>query len=387
MAPEPAHHPTPRATPLRHLKLAPEPVVVPGGVRQVEQPLGERLVEVGWRASDDHHEVVRLAAEFAGTDLWKLAGASSAAQWISEHLDIALRTAREWIAVGKALAELPLLDAALGSRQLSYAKVRILVRAVTAESEAELIALAGSVPAGQLGKAVAAWSCRHEPDHEREVRHRAARGLSWRIEPDGLTTGTLRLPSALAGAVRAVIDAQVMRAEQRADQAEVADGAGAPDVPGASRPSLAQQRVDALVEVLCGGGGGVSAEVVLHVRGDGVSLDDGTPVSDSAVLQALPEGFLRALIHDADGRPVNASGRRRHPTARQRRVVKERDRCCVDCGSDDLLEFDHVPDYRVSGRTVTDELVLRCAACHRARHARSGNSDDVSQVGCGPAGP
>lgn len=90
-----------------------------------------------------------------------------------------------------------------------------------------------------------------------------------------------------------------------------------------------------------------------------------------AVARIAPEAFIRALILDAEGRPIDASPRRRHPSTRQKRVVKERDRVCVDCGSNVLLEYDHVPDFAQSGRTVVDELELRCAPCHRRRHERS----------------
>ena len=134
----------------------------------------------------------------------------------------------------------------------------------------------------------------------------------------------------------------------------------------ASTP-LDAQRADALTRVLTTGSG-PTFEVVLHVRGDGCTLDDGTPVPETVVERIAPTAFLRALVHDADRRPVNASSRHRHPTTRQKRVVKERDRGCVDCGSTTLLEYDHCPDFEVSGRTVVDELELRCAPCHRRRH-------------------
>jgi hypothetical protein len=350
-------------------------LVSPSAVEPVG--LGDRLVEMGWRASDSHHQVVRLAAEFAGTVEWSVAGCSSAAQWMSERLDVALRTAREWIAVGRALRGLPVLDAALSDRTLSYAKVRMLVRTATPETESELVGLARSVSAGALGSAVAAWSRAHEPEDVRDERHRETRGLSWRVEPDGLTTGTLRLPADVAGGVMALIDAAVMRHRRSRgdrDAAHVSDPEFIEDDLGGTAPfpTLAQQRVDALVSVLCGGGADLVAEVVLHVRGDGATLDDGSPISQSAVIGALSGGFVRALIHDAAGTPVNASGRQRHPTTRQKRVVTERDRRCVDCGGHDLLEFDHVPEFAISGHTYVDELQLRCAACHRARHVRSG---------------
>jgi len=119
-----------------------------------------------------------------------------------------------------------------------------------------------------------------------------------------------------------------------------------------------------------GGGGTVVTEVVMHVRADGCTLDDGTPIPGSVVERIAPESFLRALIHDAQARPINASGRHRHPSARQRRVVHERDAACVDCGATELLEYDHEPGYEESRRTVVEELRLRCWTCHRARHRK-----------------
>jgi len=113
------------------------------------------------------------------------------------------------------------------------------------------------------------------------------------------------------------------------------------------RPTLAQQYADAVGAVADAGldrrSGGPTGvfEVVLHVRGDGCTLDDGSPIPGSVVERVAPTGFLQALIHDAEGRPINAflreSSRRRHPTARQKRVVKERYQHCVDCGASSIL--------------------------------------------------
>jgi 5-methylcytosine-specific restriction endonuclease McrA len=111
-----------------------------------------------------------------------------------------------------------------------------------------------------------------------------------------------------------------------------------------------------------------TTEVVLHVRGDSATFDDGTPIMGTQIDRLLPHSFIRALIHDAERTPINASGRQRHPTTRQKRVVHERDRECVDCGTIDILEYDHKPDYAITGRTVVEELELRCGPCHDARH-------------------
>ena len=123
-----------------------------------------------------------------------------------------------------------------------------------------------------------------------------------------------------------------------------------------------------MITVVSDGGANVATEVIIHVRGDGCTLDDGTPIADSVVERLVSDAFLRVLIHDANGRPINASSRQRHPTTRQKRVVHERDRACVDCGSTSLLHYDHEPEYDQTKHTIVEELKVRCAPCHQKRH-------------------
>lgn len=134
-------------------------------------------------------------------------------------------------------------------------------------------------------------------------------------------------------------------------------------------PTLAQQRADAFVLLFLEKDVAATTEVVIHVRGDGATFDDGTPITESAVCQRLDESFIRFMIHDSDRTPLDATNRRRHPTTRQKRVVLEtHNHECVDCQSTDLLELDHNPPYEQTRHTVTTELEPRCAPCHRARH-------------------
>ena len=143
------------------------------------------------------------------------------------------------------------------------------------------------------------------------------------------------------------------------------------DDDGFVMPSLAQQRADAFVLLFLGKNIELTTEVVIHVRGHGTTFDDGTPVTDSAVCQRLDESFVRLLLHDIEGRPIDASNRRRHPTTRQKRVgLEAHNHECVDCQSPDLIELDHNPPYEQTRHTVTTELEPRCAPCHRARHRR-----------------
>ncbi len=134
-------------------------------------------------------------------------------------------------------------------------------------------------------------------------------------------------------------------------------------------PTLAQQRADAFVLLFLGRNIELVTEIVIHIRGDGTTFDDGTPITDNAVCRQLDHAFIRAMIHDSRRRPIDASNRRRHPTTRQKRVVLEtHNHECVDCQATDLLELDHNPPYQQTRHTITTELEPRCAPCHRARH-------------------
>jgi hypothetical protein len=305
----------------------------------------------------DQYQLVVTAAAFADSGEWVLDGASSAGAWLAAIADVEAATAREWIRIGRLLHDLPTIATQFEDGRLSYAKVRTLTRVATPDNEAELAELAEPVPASSLGHVLAAWQNRTHSGAEMDRYQQQQRSLRWRTDPDGMVTFTLRLPPQLAATFIAVLTAILWRAKATRN----ADG---------SWPSLAQQHADALATLLTDGTGTIDTEIVLHVRGDGANCDDGTPITDTVMTELAPTAFLRALIHDTGGRPINASHRQRHPNARQKRVVKERDRACVDCGRHAMLEYDHDPPYHETRHTVTDELQLRCAPCHRQRHGR-----------------
>ncbi len=281
--------------------------------------------------------------------------------WRIEALTAFRRWAPKRFAVRPPLLQvLHASAAAFEAGELSYSKIRTLTRVATFENEAELVDLAKSVSAADLGRAIAAWLQRSSDPDALENYHRMRRSIKWRNDPDGMVNINLRLPPLLAGMFIAIITSLVMRSKPRRQ----VDG---------SWPTLAQQHADALEELLSDGAGTVNTEIVLHVRGDGTAMDDGTPVPASVVERVADTAAIRAMIHDAEGKPINVSGTHRHPTTRQKRVVKERDQACVDCGRRELLTFDHVPEFETSRRTVVDKLELRCAPCHWKRHP-SGNN-------------
>jgi len=342
------------------------------GRPQVAGSLRVEVREHCQRWATAQRRLVALAAELDHSGEWALDGAATCAHWLADALDVEVCTAREWLRIGHALERLPAVAAAFASGHVSYSKARALTRVATAGNEVELLALAASVPAGRLGAALAAWLQRRERPGDTEARHRASRSFTWRTEVDGMVVGTFRLPPYEAATITTPVELAVRRGDFRSRTATEGGENASAEASNAGRgrwPSLAQQRADALVGLLQGGTR-LDTEIVLHVRADGCSLDDGTPVAETVVERLAPASFLRALVHDAGSRPLDASGRRRHPSTRQRRVVQERDRACVDCGASDHLETDHVPAWDTTHHTRAEELALRCWGCHRARHRR-----------------
>jgi hypothetical protein len=253
----------------------------------------------------------------------------------------------------------PALDAAMATGDVSYAKARVLAPYLTPANATALIGIAETTPAGRLGAAIAAWSQRNDDPDTISRRQHEARSTSWRTEPDGMIVVTHRFTPETGGAYCAAIDAQVTRSCAPA---------------GASpHPSLAQQRADATCALITNGGTNVQTEVVVHVREDGNTLSDGTPLTDHAVTALLPDAFVSLLIHDHARQPIDASPRRRFPTRRQRRVVDERHPECAHpgCHARTFLQHDHIQPDNQGGPTTIANLQRLCGHHNRAKERAS----------------
>ncbi len=355
---------------------SPDPV---GGVVELADApsdwLGEEVISLARHLAGDTYALLRLVGEIDARGAFTLWGALSCAAWLADVCDIERSTARSQVRVARAMRAWPTLDAAMANGDLSFAKARVLVPHLSDDNVAPLVDIATTTPAGRLGTAVAAWLHRHDGPDAIEARQHADRSASWRTEPDGMVTVTARLEPAVAGAVCAVIDQQVMVTPAHLSDPDAPAGA-----PGASetcaRRSLAQQRADALATIFTATPnptgaptGRVDTEVLIHVTADGHHLTDGTPIGDHAVTRLLPDAYVSLLIHDNQRRPIDASPRRRFPTRRQRRVLDAREAECAHpgCHATAFLQYDHIQPYPQGGPTILANLRRLCGPHNRAR--------------------
>lgn len=313
--------------------------------------LESEIIGLAQRMASGTYELLVLVGELDRRGSWAVSGALSCAAWLADRCEIEVSTARTQVRVARALVQFPELDNAMAIGDISYAQARVLVGFLTDDNVHDLLAIAECTPASRLGAAVAAWSQRNDDPAHISDRQHESRSVSWRTDPDGTVVITARLAPERAGVVCAAIDASVTRKH------------------GSDGVSLAQQRADALVEAVGGGAGEAVTEVVVHVRGDGNTLVDGTPIADHAVTEMLPEAFVSLLIHDNENRPIDASPRRRFPTRRQRRVVDEMDaECChPGCHATAFLQYDHIQPFAEGGPTVVANLRRLCGPHNRGR--------------------
>jgi hypothetical protein len=118
---------------------------------ELEQ-LGERIAEQAAHLDAAMHRLLADLRTFDERGGWHVQGALSCAHWLSWRVGWDLVTARERVRVARKLAEFPAIDDALRRGEVSYSKVRALVRVATPANESLLLDQARLMTASQLEK-------------------------------------------------------------------------------------------------------------------------------------------------------------------------------------------------------------------------------------------
>ncbi|HVM55418.1 MAG TPA: DUF222 domain-containing protein, partial [Acidimicrobiales bacterium] len=252
-----------------------------------------------------------VVAELDGREAWAQWGCRSMAHWLSWRCSLSMITAREHVRVAQALPMLPAITAAFERGELSYSKVRALVRVATAESDAELAELAATATAAQLERIIRATAiAMGDPARQADLR-----AFTSSADDDGLG---------------------VVRARVLIDELAVIDTAIAkalPEPDSSAEESLAQRRATALVRIcesyLVHGDGARNpavrnnAVVHVHVDPDGVQravTEAGVPVHPETARRLLCDSRVEGMLGDLDT-PISTGRANRTVNRKQRRAV------------------------------------------------------------------
>src|SRR3954467_129439 len=118
---------------------------------ELEQ-LGERIAEQAAHLDAAMHRLLTDLREFDARGGWHAQGAATCAHWLAWRVGWDLVTARDHLRVARRLAEFARIDDALRRGELSYSKVRALLRVATSASEELLLDHARLMTASQLEK-------------------------------------------------------------------------------------------------------------------------------------------------------------------------------------------------------------------------------------------
>src|SRR5215510_11601418 len=118
---------------------------------ELEQ-LGEQIAEQAAHLDAAMHRLLADLRAFDARGGWHAQGMASCAHWLSWRVGWDLVTARDHVRVARKLAEFPSIDDALRRGEVSYSKVRAMLRAATPENETLLLEYAKLMTASQLEK-------------------------------------------------------------------------------------------------------------------------------------------------------------------------------------------------------------------------------------------
>jgi hypothetical protein len=303
--------------------------------------------------------------------------------WVSLHADVCRATAKQLVAVARALDDLPHIGEAFTAGRLGWDRVRFLVEFADADSDQRLADECDGLSIGQVE--ALARQCRRVRREQSEENDRQ-RGLriTWnRDKSSGRLVCHLDAPE--LAIVEAAIDAEAERHRYDAQTDAANAAAGGVDDHGQPLPRAfvphEQAAADALVAICSKVLGAeadpdracvvvhTSIEVLFGLDGPG-ELANGVSISPDTVRRLCCDGRLEVITEKPDGTPIGIGRASRRVPAWLARQVRRRDQGCrfPECPCQQI-QIHHLDWWvRDKGLTDLDDLLGACRKHHRLLH-------------------
>jgi Domain of unknown function (DUF222)/HNH endonuclease len=315
------------------------------------------------RVGAAQRELLRAVARLDRHRAWIDEGARDAAHLVSMRYGVSGWKARRWIDAAHALEELPRLEAALRSGELSLDKTCELARFANAADGSELVAWATRVSVATIRRR---GDLRQRRERDDVVDAERGRFLDTWYTDDGRFGLEAELPAAQGRVVERALERLAERLPVMPDERE---GEG-----------VRARRADALV-ALCSARLAADADpdratVVVHASVAAIEgkanaeLESGPVIAAETLARLACSARLQLVAEDRDGAVVDLTPPRRVPPAWMLRQVRHRDRGCTfpGCGTRAFTEAHHIRYWSRGGRTELSNLALICAFHHRLVH-------------------
>jgi len=352
--------------------------------RAANETRAKELCELAALVNAATARLVTAAAEFDRDEGWSGHGIISCAHWLSVNAGFDRGTGHEFVRVGNALAELPLLRAALAAGEVSYDKVRVATRVAVPADEHIWLEVARQATGAQLSRICRAYRrCAETDDPAHDAAHMERRMASWYWDDDGMLHLTAVLGTDDGALVVAALES--IRDERGLPR----DPKEPTPVPDPCASDDGARRADALVEVCdramaAREGDGDAAKaltktMVVHVdvgvltgeTPDGQCHVEGGPALSRAAALRIGCDAQVLAITERDGLPIDSGRLHRIVPTALRRAIHVRDRTCRFPGCAvpvSRTDAHHVVSWIDLGRTDRDGVVSLCRFHHGRLH-------------------
>ena len=371
------------------------PVDRPAAAVARERRLDELFAELsqlcGQRNAVDGR-IVEIVAELERDGLWSNTGARSVAALVAWKAGVSPNNAGAIAAVAHRCAQFPRLTAGLRAGRFSLDQVAVIAQGGADGSDAHYTRLAEHATVAQLRTAVKLQP-RPEPDPDPDAAPTPGPvpGISktgdgkfdfWRITLPHAESATFQ--AALAAHRDALIGA--WRHQHPTGDGDGTttgggdgDGTGGDGADGGAGRAPMPTTLDAFLR-LVEFGWDAEATARPHAQHTTVvvHVDVAERIAALHVGPVLPDSVRRYLSCDAtcevwferDGQVIGHGRSTRTVGRRLRRILEQRDRCCVvpGCSATAGLHAHHIKHWEDGGETTLDNLCLLCPYHHRMHH-------------------
>ena len=319
---------------------------------------------------------LQLAAFVEDSGLWAREGFPSAAHYLAARAGTSVGRARRDLKTSAQIQNLPAVEAAVETGQLSVDQAAEVADAATADRSAEqnLLHTASRKPLHELREECGRVKAAAQPDDTARDRaihtQRSLRDFDdseggWNLKVRNTKGAGAEFMAGLEPFIQARFDAARLRGEHEPREAYAADALldllhaaqGGTGVPTGAR--RVESKIIATIDLAALARGNVEDGETCEIAGVG-------PVSVSRLRRLLPEAFLALVItNGVDIAHVTHFGRQ--VTTAQRTALEARGYVCgiEDCGVTWGLEIDHLGEgWAPTRHTRLDELDWKCGHCH-----------------------
>lgn len=362
---------------------------------------------------DAHRGLTRFKAaflvglgEFSSRELCRAQGSSSPVSWLSRECGIARRTSYEYLHIATRLRDFPLLTAQFLDAAISYSKVRLLLRYLTADNEEELLNLALTLTLEGLENALAGRpttkkSGKNPTEYFKVATDEETGDLKFwgRLKADRGAEFLAALKIGELASLRTLADLpadgvehldqlgpeeleEIVNKEHETTErmpSHCTEGAPAETAPHRRGTRFGPPLRHALLQSLLAVVAMVrttprsqvrapGAEVLLKVSADHYPHLIGQPGAEVKYLyRQLLNAHTQIAVIDETGAPVYVGRRNRTVNGAQERILlmQWEGQCATPgCLHIHFLEFHHILAWAEGGGTDVDNLVPLCSACH-----------------------